>query len=121
REGLVAHGLSGLGEERARVRGLERRIRVLLRARSLEGIAARDDLAVQVARLARDAVEILEAVEVRLEFGVADAPVLHRAFLGHLLRAVARERLRSCLEVPGQEAPGEPAPVHRRAAHAFAR
>src|SRR5262249_20652335 len=43
------------------------------------------------------------------------------AFVRHLLRAVALERLRLRLEVPRQEAPGEAAPVHRRSADAFAR
>src|SRR5258706_8902190 len=51
RERLVAELFRRLLEERARVRGLERRVRVLARARPLERVAARNDLALEVARL----------------------------------------------------------------------
>src|SRR5262249_9777505 len=106
-EGLVPDRLRRLREERARVRRLERRIGILARPRALEARAPADDLALQVPRLARDRVEILEAVEVRLELLVGDAPVLHRAVLGDLLRPVALQGLRLRLEVPREEAPGD--------------
>src|SRR5207302_5372010 len=120
RERLVAHLFGRLLEQRAGVRALERRVRVLARARTLERVAAGDDLAVEIAGLAADAVEILEAVVVALELVVGDAPVLAGAVFRKLALAVARERAAARLEVPGQEAPGEPAPVHRGAAHALA-
>src|SRR5207302_6728180 len=109
-----------LAVDRAHVRGLHRRIRVLARAWTLEGIAAGLDLALQVAGLAADAVEILEAVEMWLELFVDHAPVLAGAVLGELARTVARERAAPRFKVPGQEAPSDAVPMHGRAAHALA-
>src|SRR5207253_9697143 len=106
---LVAHLLRRLLEERAGVRHLERRIRIVARALAFERIAAGNDLALEVARLAADAVEMFEAIEVRLDLVVGDAPVLAGAIGRHLLLAVARERAAAGLEIPGQEAPGEAA------------
>src|SRR5207247_2377560 len=120
-EGVVTQLARRLAVKRAHVRGLHRRIRVLARARALEGIAAGPDLALHVAGLAADAVEILEAVEMGLELVVGHAPVLAGTVLGQLLLAVAGERAAARLEVPGQEAPGDAVPVHRCAADAFAR
>src|SRR5207247_5368398 len=120
-EGVVTQLARRLAVKRAHVRGLHRRIRVLARARTLEGIAAGLDLALHVAGLAADAVEILEAVEMGLELVVGHAPVLAGAVLGELARAVARERAAPRFKVPGQEAPGDAVPVHRRAADTFAR
>ncbi len=63
---------------------------------------------------------MFEAIEVRLELRVADAPVLAGAVRCQVFFAIARERAAAGLEVPRQEAPGEAAPVHRGAADAFA-
>ena len=101
--------------------GLHRRIRIIAGAWAFEGIAARLDLPLQIAGLAADAVEIFEAIEVRLELVIGDAPVLTGAVLGELARPVAREGAAPRLEIPRQEAPGDAVPVNRRAADAFAR
>ncbi len=121
RERLPAERRRGLGEERRGVRHLHRRVGILPRARALERVAAGDDLAFQVSRLAAHAVEALELVEVRLELLVGHAPVLAGPVLGHVALAVARDRLAARLEVPGREAPGLGAPVHCGAAYALAR
>src|SRR5207248_8518114 len=120
RERLVAELLRRLLEERAGVCRLERRIGILARAWAFVRITAGDYLALDVARLAAHAVEVFEAVEVRLELVVGHPPVLARALRGPVIASVAGERAAARLEVPGQEAPREPAPMHGRAADAFA-
>src|SRR5207245_10588514 len=78
-KGLVAELLRRLLEERAGEGSLERRIRIFARARALEWIAAGNDLALDVARLAADAVQVLETDEVPLQLVVGEARRLARA------------------------------------------
>src|SRR5467141_2048267 len=102
---MITQARRRFAEERPGVGGLHRRVRVLARARSLERIAAGPDLALQIAGLAADAVEVFEAVEVRLEFFVRDTPILARAIGSELVLAIAHERAAPRLEVPRQKAP----------------
>src|SRR4029450_7512338 len=74
-----------------------------------------------VARLAGGAAEILEAVIVRLELVVGDAPVLDRPLRIDEALAVALLEMRAIDEVGRLEAPGRAVPVRRRAAQARAR
>src|SRR5262249_3011648 len=94
-------------------------IRILARAGALEGVAARLNLALEVARLAADAVAVLEPVVIGLQVAVRTAPVPARAVRGECLLAVARLGAAAHLEIPRQKAPRRPAPVHGRAAHAL--
>src|SRR5713101_9806888 len=103
-ERLVAERLRCFGEQRAGVGCLHRRVRVLACARALERIAAGDDLALDVARLAGDAVEVFESVEMRFQLIVGDAPVLQGAVLCDLVLSIAREGAALRLEIPRQEA-----------------
>src|SRR5690606_40502760 len=66
-EGMKPDRARGLLEHRAREMLLERRVRVVVRARALEGIAALADLAANVARPARRPEHPLRLVEVRSE------------------------------------------------------
>src|SRR5262249_11594049 len=96
-----------------------RGIRILARAGALEGVAARLNLALELARLAADAVAVPEPVVIGLQVAVGDAPVPARAVRGECLLAVARLGAAAHLEIPRQKAPRRPAPVHGRPAHAL--
>src|SRR5437773_2840800 len=108
---VVAERRRGLLEERARVAGLHRGVRVLVAARSLERVPAGLGLAAQIARLPGDAARALEAVVVGLELVIGDAPILRRAVGRKRARAVASERATPRLEVPRQEAERLAVPV----------
>src|SRR5258708_10872746 len=79
-------------------------------------MAARDELAADVSRLARNRRRVLELVVVRLKLVVADSPVLDRHVLGDVLLAVALLVEAAHLEFHVGPAPGVAAPVHARAA-----
>ena len=121
RERVQAEVLARLGEHLAVRRHVQGGVRVRPAARALERVAARDDLPVQVARLAGGADVVLERVVVRLELVVGDAPVLDGAALGDLLLAVALDHVRAVAEVGRQEAPELARPVHHRAAESLTR
>src|SRR3990170_5427352 len=63
---------------------------------------------------------MLELIVIRLQLVVSDAPVLAGAVLRDLLLAIALYRSAAGLKVPWQKTMGYAAPVHARAAHAFA-
>ncbi len=110
----------GLLEQHRRIGGGQRRQRVVTRARRFERIAAADRLAVEVARLATGARDILEAVIERFKLGGADRPVLNRHVVGNEVLAVALLVVTAQLQVGIGRAIGEAVPVHARAAHAIA-
>ena len=83
----------------------QRRHRVLPLARSLEPVAARIDLPVDVASLSRDADLVLDLLVVRLELVVAEGPILDGRSLRNPRRAIAPPRLADHLEVPRVQAP----------------
>src|SRR5205823_13180055 len=116
RKGVVAEGTRRVGEHLAGEKGSEGRQRVFARARRFEGVAAGNDLALQISRLAVDRGGVLEPVVVGLELGVADAPVLDRHVLGDALPAVARPVLAAGPELHLAPAPGMAAPAYGRAA-----
>ena len=103
RKRLVAKLARGLGEQ-GMTEGLGlRRIGVRPRARSLEGIAAFEDLTLQIARGARRPTKIFELVIVRLEIIVGDAKVLDRHVVGQKFRAISLRQMRLENEVGWQE------------------
>jgi hypothetical protein len=69
-------------EQRRGVGHLHRRIGILARTPAFERIAAVHDPAIEIARLAADAAQIFELVEMRLELVVTHAPVLDRHVFG---------------------------------------
>ena len=105
--------------EQGRPIGLRhRRRRVFVRARALERIAAGLDLAVQIARLAAGAAQLVELIVEGLELVVGDAPVLHRQLVvGDRLLPVALLVVAPGQEIRGQEPPDLAVPVHSAAAH----
>ena len=120
REGVVAQLARRLLEEHGAVGRCQRRQRVLVGAPALEGVASGLDLALEVAGLARGAADLLEHVEVRLEFVVGDAEVLQVHAFGDELLAVARFIGAAQLQVGRQRAPVVAIPVHTGAADAIA-
>ena len=121
RERIVTEVLRRLFEQQSGLRHLHRRIRILARTRTFEHIAARDLLAAKIARLARDAAELVEPVVIRFEFIIGHAPILDRHVRGYGARAVAVDDVAAAHVVAWQIAPVQPAPVVRRAADATCR
>ena len=121
RKRLVAELARRLRKQRCAERLLLGRIRIGPRARSFEGIAAVDDLALEVAGLSASAAEIFEAVVIRLELVIGDAPVLDRHVLGQKAGAVAFGQVGAQDEVGRQESPRLGIPVHAAAADAVGR
>src|SRR5262249_25045644 len=117
----VAEVLARICEDLALGRALRRRIRILARARPFVRVSSLPDLAVQVARLAVDAVDVLEHVVVRLDFVPRHAPVLRRTVFGKEALAVTLRHLRADLEIVWKEAPRVAAPVRGGAADHLAR
>src|SRR3984893_5984179 len=78
RVGMVAQALGAFAEERGVVGLLHRRRWIVARPRPFEWVSAVLDAALDVSRPAAGAAEILEAIVVRLELVVGDAPVLDR-------------------------------------------
>src|SRR5580704_6526920 len=96
----------------------QRRHRVAALARTLEDVALRIDLPVDVARLARHADLVLDPVVVRLELLETERPVLHRRPLRYPRHAVAPLCLADDLEVPRVQPPALSPVVERGAADA---
>ncbi len=121
RKRMISELLRRLREHFAGEARLERRVRILARARPLEGIASLHNPAGDVARLPGDARHILELVVVRFELGITHRPVgqLHvrrdEGFAISLFHAGTQ-----CV-VMRRKAIGLSVPVHAGAAHAFAR
>src|SRR5690606_30665305 len=80
------------------------------------GVALADQLAAQVARVARHADVPLEAVVVRLQLVVAERPVLHVGALGQSVLPVALDVVAPVPEVAREEPPRLGRPVHTGAA-----
>ena len=78
RIGVIAEAFGALAKDGAEIGLLHRRVGIFARARRLERIAAGLDLSLDVAGLAADTAEIFEAVVIRLELVVGDAPILDR-------------------------------------------
>ncbi len=118
---MQTHARGRIVEQLHHAQGLELGRGIVAAARPFEDVAPRLDLALDVARLPGDSGDALPAVVERLQLVVRDTPVLklHLAVIG-LLAAVARDRFRADLEVPGREAPGHARPVEARPADAAA-
>src|ERR1700755_2437579 len=86
--------------------------RIFSGARAFEGVAALHDLALDVSCGARRSAEVFEAVVMRLELAVRDAPVLDRHVRRQEVLAVAFGEVRLEDEVARQEAPHFRVPVH---------
>src|SRR5580704_15448609 len=103
------------------MRAPRRRIWILARAWPFVRIAARLDLAVQIASLAADAEDFLELVIIGLDVVPGDAPVLQIAVLGNERCAIALLDARAHFEIMRQKAARVAAPMRRRAADHLAR
>ena len=121
RKRLVAEIARGLGEQRVAERLRLRRIGIGPRARSLERIAAFENLPFQIACRARRPAKIFELVVMRLEVVIGDATVLDRHVVGQKIRAISLRQMRLEDEVGRQEAPGLRVPVDAPAADAVRR
>src|SRR6516162_9524126 len=100
-------------EEGALMRAPRRRIWILARARPFVRIAAGLDLAVEVARLAADAEDLLKLVVVGFDIVPGDAAILQIAALGNERCAIAFLNARAHFEIMRQEAARVAAPVCR--------
>src|SRR6185437_2600002 len=107
REWLVTELLRRLGEQGWSIGHVQRRVGIVAAARALERIAAGLLLPFQIAGLAGDAAEILEAIVVRLQLVVGYAPILDRHVVVRQL-AVALNVVAAGEEVTRQETPGLP-------------
>ncbi len=112
--------LRRVGEDQSRLRHDQRLVGIFVLPRAFEGIAAVDDLALQIPRLARSAAQFLEAVEMRLQLLVSDAPILDRQIGGNRVLAVAFGQMRAQVQFARQRAPGDAVPVRARPADAVA-
>src|SRR5262249_62229090 len=90
---------------------LDRFVGIMVAARPLERIAAGDHLALQIAGLARDAAQLVEAVVERLDFLITHRPVLDRHVVRDRARAVALAKQAADAEVGRKVAPMQRAPV----------
>src|SRR5437016_7683379 len=118
---MIAEALRRLAEQARAQSRLDRLVGIMVAARPLERIAAGDDLALEVAGLARGAAQLVEAVVERLEFLIAHRPILDRHVGRDGVRAVALGERAADAEVARQVAPIQRAPVAAGAAHALAR
>src|SRR5262249_37797804 len=120
RERMQPEALRGLGEDHPGLRHYQRLVGIVVVARTLEDVAALDLLAAQVSGLARGAAELLEAIVIRLEIVVGDAPSLD----GHVFRdrgaSVACGQMAAQHEFARTEPPGNAVPVRAGAADAVA-
>src|SRR6185295_284201 len=121
REWVIAELAGGLGEHHARQDRRQWGERIVARARRLERVAARLDLALDVAGLAGHGGGVFEPVVIGLELVVGDAPILDRHVVGKEFLAVTLLVHGADLELHVGPAPGVAAPVVARAADAFAR
>ncbi len=120
RERVQAEIARGLVEHHGDLCAFQRRQRIVARTRTFEWIAARLDLALDVARAAGGAGQPFELVVIRLQVAIGHAPVLHGQAIEQFVRAVAFDRMALRDEVGGQKAPRHTVPVRARAAHANA-
>ena len=97
-----------------------RRIRIFVRPRTLEDVAALDALPAEISCLAADAHHLLGAPVQRFEFVVGDAPVLNRQVRGQLACAVLLPQHRRQPELVREITIREAAPMLARPAHARA-
>src|SRR4029077_19575107 len=116
RKRVIAGIARGVAEHLARENGRQRRERIFPRARCLERIAARLNLAVDVAGFAGDRSGILELVVVGLELSVSDAPILDGHVLWDKALAVARLVIGADFEFHIGPAPGMTTPMDAGAA-----
>jgi hypothetical protein len=75
---MIAEAFRALAEDGAEIGLLHRRVGIVACPRRLERIAARLNLTLDVTGLATDADEMFEAVVMRLQLVISDAPVLDR-------------------------------------------
>lgn len=101
---MITQRCGGRAEQCRGKRHLHGRIGVWARAPWLERIAARLQLALEVACKARRANQVVEAVVVRFEFVVRERPVLRRQVGVEDARAIALVVVAAQLEVGGVEA-----------------
>ena len=94
----------------------QRRHRIFALPRTFVNVARRIQLALNVARLARNAHFVLHDVVVRLQLVVTDGPILERRSFRKQTRAVAFDRFRARLEIPRLQPPALRMIVNRRAA-----
>ena len=121
---MIAEIGCAFAEQSPEIRLLHRRGWVFPRTRRLEWISARLDLALDVAGLAAYPAEIFEAIVVRLELRISDAPILDRQLRTtcfEKLLAVALLDMRLVDEIGDLEAEALAVPVHERAAQARSR
>ena len=121
REGFVAQALCGGGEQSAGWVIGKRRQRVFAGAIALERVAPFNRGALDVARLARRAAHIFEAVEVRLELIVSDAPVLQVHVCRDEFLAIPLLHPAVQAQLVGAHPRLHTGPVRTRAADPFAR
>ena len=100
-----------------KLRTTQWRHRVFTRARRFKNIAARIDLALDIAGLAGDADFVFDLVVIRLQLFVAKRPILHRAALGDARRAVAFGGITHHLEIPRIQPPALRPVMQRGAAY----
>src|SRR6185437_3451866 len=93
REGMKPQSLGGFREQAGTVGHGQRRQRIFADPGAFEGIAALDDLALEIAGLARSTAEIFEPVETMLDLVITDAPILELQFL-ETGRAIALGQMR---------------------------
>src|ERR1700680_2741449 len=99
------------------MRFLKRRERVFIPPRPFEGVAAIDDLAVQVARLAAAADHLLGAPIVWLEIVVSHAPILHGEVFGKPCGSVFFSQMCPQSKEGRKKSPRRAVPVFARATH----
>src|SRR5690348_11475631 len=121
RERMVAEALARGLHKRARHALHQRLVGIVELALALENVAARNNLATQIAGLPRDAAQLLEPVVVRLELVIGDREVFDRHLGRDCASSVALGEMSSKLVVTRQDAPREPVPVRTGAAQACAR
>ena len=119
RKRAVAHLFRRLGPQHRPIGLLLGRRRIGARPRSLERIAKRLLLPLQVPGGSRRAAQMFECIEMRLELVVGDAPVLDRHVRGQEFRAVTLGQVRFQYEIGRQKAPGLRVPVQARATDAI--
>ena len=107
-----------LVEQHGRGAAFQWRQRIATLACTFERVAAGLLHAADIAGGAGNAAQVFEAVVVRLQFVVCNAPVLQVHGFGDELPAVALLGMRADLEVLRQEAPALTVPVHARATDA---
>src|SRR6185437_5678411 len=116
-ERLVTQSRGGLGEQGMAEGLLLRRVGVGARTGPFERVAARLDVALQIACRPTDPTQILEPVVVRFELLVSHAPVLNSHVRRQEARAVALGQVCSETEIGGEKSPGLTVPVHAAAAY----